>query len=138
MVKTVKKVKITYKGKSREVPETYLKGLKGEDRKKQIKSIFEGKDRPKTDFKSKRSGWAKKFEDKYEHKISDKKWINDNIITTRGQNLIIKKGVGAYYSSGSRPNQTGTSWGLGRLASVILNGPSRRIDKDIWEKYKLK
>ena len=37
------KVKITYKGESRLVPDTYLKGLKGEDRKKQIKSIFEYK-----------------------------------------------------------------------------------------------
>ena len=44
----VKKVKITYKGKTKEVPETYVKGLKGDDRKKQIKSIFEGKDRPET------------------------------------------------------------------------------------------
>ena len=40
------------------------------------------------------------------------------------------------YVSGSRPNQTPTSWGLARLASVILGGPSRRIDKDIWLKYK--
>ena len=45
--------------------------------------------------------------------------------------------MGAYYSSGSRPNQTPTSWGLARLASVILNGPARRIDKTIWDKYKI-
>ena len=44
--------------------------------------------------------------------------------------------MGAYYSSGSRPNQTPMSWGRARLASVILNGPSRRIDKNIWNKYK--
>jgi hypothetical protein len=29
---------------------------------------------------------------------------------------IVKKGEGAYYSSGSRPNQTPQSWGLSRLA----------------------
>jgi len=131
------KVKITYKGKSRMVPKTYVPDtLKGEDRKKQIKSIFEGKDRPETKVKSKRSSWVEKFEKKYGHKISDEKWIHENIITRTGQKKIIDKGKGAYYSSGSRPNQTPTSWGLARLASVILNGPSRRIDKNIWLKYK--
>ena len=134
----VEKVKITYKGQTREVPKTYIQGLKGDDRKKQIKSIFEGKKRPKTDFKSKRSSWVDKFEKKYGTKINDKEFIHKNIITRRGQELIINKGVGAYYSSGSRPGQTPTSWGLARLASVILGGPSRRIDKDIWNKYKLK
>jgi len=132
----VKKVKITYKGKTKEVPETYVKGLKGDDKKKQIKSIFEGKKRPKTDFKSKRSSWAEKFEKKYGTKISDKEYIHKNIITKTGQDKIINKGAGAFYSSGSRPGQTPTSWGLARLASVILGGPSRKIDKDIWVKYK--
>lgn len=134
----VKKVTITYKGKKKEVPETYVKGLKGYERQKQIKSIFEGKDRPETSFKSKRSSWVEKFEKKYKHKISDEDFIHKNIITRTGQKKIIDKGKGAYYSSGSRPNQTPTSWGLARLASVILGGPSRRIDKDIWEKYKIK
>ncbi len=131
------KVKITYKGKSKMVPETYMKGLKGKERQKQIKSIFEGKDRPKTSVKSKRSSWVEKFEKKYKTKINDKEFIHKNIITKTGQKKIIDKGKGAYYSSGSRPNQTPTSWGLARLASVILNGPSRKIDKSIWEKYNL-
>tara|TARA_R100001463_G_scaffold43938_1_gene91440 strand:- start:58 stop:459 length:402 start_codon:yes stop_codon:yes gene_type:complete len=130
------KVKITYKGESRLVPDTYLKGLKGEDRKKQIKSIFEGKKRPKTKAPNKRSSWTEKFEKKYGTKINDKEFIHKNIITRTGQQKIIAKGQGAYYSSGSRPNQTATSWGLARLASVILGGPSRKIDKDIWLKYK--
>tara|TARA_Y100000004_G_C8698633_1_gene320650 strand:- start:28 stop:423 length:396 start_codon:yes stop_codon:yes gene_type:complete len=129
-------VKITYKGETRNVPATYLKGLKGKERRAQIKSIFEGKDRPETSFKSKRSGWVKKFEEKYGTKITDRKFIHKNIISYAGQKQIIDKGKGAYYSSGSRPNQTPTSWGLARLASVILNGPSRRIDKKIWDKYK--
>tara|TARA_R100000231_G_scaffold112533_1_gene83426 strand:+ start:179 stop:601 length:423 start_codon:yes stop_codon:yes gene_type:complete len=133
----MKKVKISYKGKTREVPETYLKGLKGEDRKKQIKSIFEGKVRPETKAPNKRSGWVVKFEKKYGKKISDKNWIHQNIITRTGQEKIINKGRGAYFSSGSRPNQTPESWGLARLASVILGGPSRRIDKSIWDKYKI-
>ena len=132
----VKKVKITYKGESKNVPETYVKGLTGDDRKKQIKSIFEGKKIPKTDFKSKRSSWAEKFEKKYGTKISDTDFIHKNIITKTGQEKIINKGRGAYFSSGSRPGQTPQSWGLGRLASVIMGGPARKIDKDLWVKYK--
>jgi len=135
--KNPKRTNVIYKGKKYTLPSQYLKGLKGADRQKQIKSIIEQTERPKTDVKNKRSGWVKKFEDKYGHKISDKEWIHKNIITKTGQQKIIDKGMGAYYSSGSRPNQTPTSWGLARLASVILNGPSRRIDKDIWNKYKI-
>ena len=41
---------------------------------------------------------------------------------------IIKKGEGAYYSSGSRPNQTPRSWGLARLASAISGGNSSLVD----------
>ena len=129
-------VKITYKGETKNVPASYLKGLKGDDRKKQIKSFFEGKDRPKTGFKSKRSGFVKKFEDKYKVKITDKDFIHKNIITNTGIDKILSKGRGAYYSSGSRPNQTASSWAYARLASVIVGGPARKIDKDIWVKYK--
>ena len=50
---------------------------------------------------------------------------------------VIMKGKGAYYSSGSRPNQTPMSWGKARLASVLVGGPSRKIDKKIVDKYKL-
>lgn len=129
-------MKVKYKGKEYIIQKKYLEGLKGKDRTAQIKSIVEKKDRPKTGFKSKRSGWVKKFETKYKHKITEKEWIHKNIITRTGQQKIIDKGMGAYYSSGSRPNQTPYSWGYGRLASVILGGPSRKIDKTIWEKYK--
>lgn len=44
---------------------------------------------------------------------------------------IVKKGEGAYFSSGSRPNQTAQSWGLARLASSITSGKSASIDYDI-------
>ena len=132
-----KKVKITYNGVSKMVPETYVKGLKGNDLKRQIKSILEGKDRPRnTKFDSKRSKWVIKFENKYNKKITNKKFIHDNILTHKGQELIKRKGVGAYYSSGSRPGQTGQSWALARLASVIMGGPARRVDKTIWDEFK--
>jgi hypothetical protein len=44
---------------------------------------------------------------------------------------IVKKGEGAYYSSGSRPNQTAQSWGLARLASSVTGGKSALVDADI-------
>lgn len=47
---------------------------------------------------------------------------------------IVKKGEGAYYSSGSRPNQTPQSWGLARLASSVTAGKSAAVDYDIIKK----
>ena len=44
---------------------------------------------------------------------------------------IVNKGEGAYFSSGSRPNQTAQSWGLARLASSITSGKSAAVDYDI-------
>ena len=46
---------------------------------------------------------------------------------------IIKKGEGAYYSSGSRPNQSAQSWGRARLASAITSGKASVIDYKILE-----
>lgn len=129
-------VKVTYKGETRDIPAQYLKGLKGKDREKQIKSIFEGTIRPKTKAPEKRSSYVIKFEKKYNKKITDEDWIHKNIITRTGQKKIIEKAMGAYFSGGSRPNQTPSSWGYARLASVIVGGPARKIDKTIWDKYR--
>ena len=46
---------------------------------------------------------------------------------------IVKKGEGAYFSSGSRPNQTAQSWGLARLASAITAGKAAAVDYNILE-----
>ena len=47
---------------------------------------------------------------------------------------IVSKGEGAYYSSGSRPNQTAQSWGFARLASSITAGKSASVDYNILQK----
>ena len=47
---------------------------------------------------------------------------------------IINKGAGAYYSSGSRPNQTAQSWGIARLASALTSGKAGAIDYNILNK----
>ena len=41
---------------------------------------------------------------------------------------ILNKGRGAYYSSGSRPNQTAESWAIARLGSALTGGPSAKYD----------
>jgi len=123
----------------RKVPKTYVpKSLTPSDKKKQIKSIIEKKERPKLkSFQSKRSTWVEKFEKKYGRKITDKTWIDKNILKREGQDLILRKGQSAYYTSGSRPNQTPFSWANARLASVIMGGSARKTDLVIWNKYKV-
>jgi len=141
----VEKVKITYKGETKNVPKTYVEGLKGYERQKQIKSIFEGKKRPKTSFKSKESSWTKKFSAKYGEQLDSMKGgrSKKNIAKVTGipfkaVNAVFKKGEGAYYSSGSRPGQSPQSWAYARLYSYILGGPARKVDSDITKKYNVK
>ena len=118
-------------------PEYAPKSLTPADRKKQIKSIKEGKERPKVEsFKSKRSSHVADFEKKYGYKITNDSRISKEIISKTGINKILAKGRGAYYSAGSRPNQTPDSWARARLASVILGRGARKIEKAIWDKYK--
>tara|TARA_R100000388_G_scaffold94900_2_gene84080 strand:+ start:1519 stop:1899 length:381 start_codon:yes stop_codon:yes gene_type:complete len=120
-------------------PKYVPKSLTPADKKKQIKSIKEGKPRPKVEsFKSKRSSNVVAFEKKYGKKINDFNFISKNIIKKKGIDEIIAKGKAAYFSSGSRPNQTPTSWALARLAAVIMkDGPARKVDRKIWDKYKI-
>lgn len=134
MEKKLRKVAKTKEG----IPKKYLpKGLSPADRKKQLESIKKGTDRPKVkSVKSRKSSWVVKFEKKYNKKITNKDFIDKNILKKKGQDEILSKGRGAYYSGGSRPNQTAESWALARLASVIMNGKARTVDKKIWDKYK--
>tara|TARA_B100001094_G_scaffold322931_1_gene372995 strand:- start:1606 stop:2139 length:534 start_codon:yes stop_codon:yes gene_type:complete len=53
----------------------------------------------------------------------------------KGLRKIFKKGQGAYYSSGSRPNQTPHSWAYARLASSITGGKAAAVDYGILEKH---
>jgi len=52
-----------------------------------------------------------------------------------GLKKLVSKGAGAYYSSGSRPNQTAISWGRARMASSITGGKAATVDFKILEKY---
>ena len=46
----------------------------------------------------------------------------------KGLKKMFQKGQGAYFSSGSRPNQTGHSWGYARMASAITGGKASAVD----------
>ena len=136
-------------------PKRYIpKGLSESDKKKQKKQLdkstadykkgkITGRDDLKS-FKGKKSSYVEEVKEKTGLPINVEK-LADKFSRTdkrkkelkKGMNEIIDKGKGAYYSSGSRPNQTPDSWGKARLASVLVGGASRKIDKKIVDKYKI-
>ncbi len=130
---------MSYKKKKKKIPKKYVPdSLTPSQKKKQMNSIREKRDRPKLDIKTKRSKFsvmAEKYFGKGKTSIDD---IAKKLkINKKGLQLIMEKGQGAYYSSGSRPNQTAFSWGQSRIYSVLFGGEARRIDKDIVKKYKI-
>ena len=85
-------------------------------------------------FKTKKSKHRSKFMKMYNLKEEDltlSKISNKTRCKKKGIKKIINKGMGAYYSSGSRPNQTPHSWGVARLYSALTGGPATKIDKKI-------
>ncbi len=81
-------------------------------------------------FKSKESAHIKKAKKIYG---LDKISPSANLAKKTGCTIsalrkIVKKGQGAYYSSGSRPNQTSQSWGIARLASSITGSKAAAVD----------
>jgi hypothetical protein len=123
------------------IPEKYLAGLTSEQRLRQMNAIQRSRktyestgeivERPKvSDKKSPRSPWVVQFQEKHGFPITDlgkvkKAYPHADVET------ILKKGAGAYASSGSRPNQTSYSWKFARLASALLGGPSAKVDKNL-------
>lgn len=148
---TSNKIKIVggYKRTSKsKYPKHYTNKLSKRDKKKQIKELNKSKRSYKKgkyytrkkmrSFKSKKSSWTQKFNQKY----PDVKSLSEiSKVTGIPKGALIKvkkKGMGAYYSSGSRPNQTAESWGLARMYAYILGSPTRKVDYHITEKYKVK
>lgn len=94
--------------------------------------------KPLKSFQSKRSKHLKKVEKMYGIKQLK---INDELVKKTGCSKkilkkIVNKGMGAYYSSGSRPNQTAKSWGMARLASAITGGPASKVDAHLLKQCK--
>lgn len=126
------------------VPIKYLpKRLSKKDKAKQKKQLKKSRaaykkgiyiDRkPLKSFKNKKSQHLINAEKIYK---VNKIVVNNNLAKKTGcsikaLNKIVKKGIGAYYSSGSRPNQTAHSWGIARLASSISGGKAAAVDYNI-------
>jgi len=89
-------------------------------------------------YKSKPSSWTQKFHNKYPNAKGYKQISKATGIPEPALKAVVRKGRGAYYSSGSRPNQTAESWGKARMYSYILGGKTRKIDKEITTKYNVK
>lgn len=48
---------------------------------------------------------------------------------------VYKRGMGAFYSSGSRPGMTAQQWAAGRVKSFATGkGGARKADKDLLKK----
>jgi hypothetical protein len=128
------------------VPKRYVpQGISRKDREKQKKSLRKSRklykrgvyyERPKiASFKSKPSGHVERAKRMFgvDSMEPSRKLSRRTGCTMKALKKIVKKGEGAYYSSGSRPNQTARSWGLARLASALTGGPASKVDHDILE-----
>jgi len=83
-------------------------------------------------YKSKPSKHIVKLNKKYKINIDDINKLSKTFGCSKNALMkIIKKGQGAYYSSGSRPNQTSQSWGKARLASALTTGKAAAVDYNI-------
>ncbi len=130
------------------IPKKYVpKSLSKKDKSKQKKMLkksqrmykkkrYYTREKVKS-FKSKKSNHIKNAEEIYKiNSIKASKELAEKTgCSLKGLQEIVKKGQGAYYSSGSRPNQTAHSWGRARLASAITGGKSSQIDYHILKKY---
>jgi hypothetical protein len=124
-----------------DIPEKYLAGLTPEQRLRQMnllqrsRRVYETtgeiQERPKvSETKSPRSPWVVKFQEKHGFPITDLEKVK-KAYPNADVEMILKKGAGAYASSGSRPNQTSYSWKFARLASALLGGPAARVDRNL-------
>ena len=129
------------------IPTKYLPSLKEiKDSAKQVKMLMKSrKQYKKGKFFTRKK--IKSYKSKPSNHVTDARKIygienvspNKELAKKTGCSLsalkqIVRKGEGAYYSSGSRPNQTSQSWGLARLASSITAGKSAAVDYNILEK----
>lgn len=87
--------------------------------------------RPKVkSFKSKKSRHLEHARELYkiQNIVPSRELAKKTKCSQKALEKIVNKGRGAYYSSGSRPNQTAESWGIARLASSITGGNASVVD----------
>ena len=128
------------------IPQRYIpKSLSNIDTTRQYKNIIKSRKlytrgkfykRPKVkSFKNKKSNHITNAKRIYniEHFGATQELSKKTHCTMKTLKKIINKGEGAYYSSGSRPNQTPESWGIARLASAVTGGKASIIDYHLLE-----
>jgi len=136
------------RSKKSSLPKHYTGKLSRKDKKSQLRELkksqrdykkgkYHSRKKMKS-FKNKKSGWTQQFKNKYPEATSLSQISKATGIPKGALTAVKKKGMGAYFSSGSRPNQTAESWGLARMYSYILGGPTRKVDRHITQKYKVK
>lgn len=101
--------------------------------KKSRKMYWKGKyfNRPKVvSYKQRKSRHVNKAKQVYNiaNVVPNKELAKKCQCSLKTLKKIVNKGRGAYYSSGSRPNQSAESWGLARLGSALTGGYSSVID----------
>ena len=123
------------------VPVRYLpKSLSRKDRAKQSAQLKKSRRLYKqgkyhtrkqvSSFKSKPSGHVQNARRMYrvDHVSPNPKLAKATGCSVGALRRIVRKGEGAYFSSGSRPNQTAHSWGYARLASAITGQKAAAVD----------
>ena len=141
------------KDKDTKLPKKYLTGFNKDDKDKRAKEIKKRSDAAKKGKyieidsdkearkknKGKESQYTKSYKKKYGEensgsidKISKATGISKSIL-----NQVLKRGKGAFFSSGSRPGQTAHSWGMARVYSFVMGGKTQKTaDADLWKKAK--
>ena len=92
--------------------------------------------RPKIkSYKNRRSNHTKRLQTLYNVKnaLPTQELSEKSKCSIETLEKIINKGKGAYLSSGSRPNQTPSSWGYARLASALTGGNAAIADFHLLE-----
>lgn len=120
------------------IKSTYYAKLTPKDKKTQISMIEKSRKmykngeyftRKKLNYPTKISPHIIKAQKLYGVKIIPSKELAEKTgCSLSALRQIVKKGEGAYYSSGSRPSQTAHSWAYARLASAVSGGKASKVD----------
>jgi hypothetical protein len=120
------------------IKKNYYNKLSSKDEKKQISMIEKSRrmykkgkyfTRNKLNYPTKISPHIIRAQKLYGVKIIPSKELAEKTgCSLSALKQIVKKGEGAYYSSGSRPSQTAHSWAYARLASAVSGGKASKVD----------
>ena len=137
-----------------ELPSKYTKGLSKKDAKKKTENVKETKkllkegkkakaykkaDERPTTKENKKSSYTVRFKNKFPNiKPQSQAMAKATGIPLEAQREIVKRGQGAFLSSGSRASVSSpTQWGIARLYSYYFN-KGKSFDTDLIKKYNIK